>query len=59
VTLSEKSPVITATTTEETLRVKRSEGSSNCSDLINLPGEMVLFLLLAALPLFPTGEAGE
>ena len=58
VTLSEKPAVITATT-EETLRVKRSDGSSSCSDLISLPGEMVLFLLLAALSLFPTGEAGE
>ena len=58
VTLSEKPAVITATT-EETLRVKRSDGSSSCSDLFHLPGEMVLFLLLAALSLFPTGEAGE
>ena len=57
-TLSEKPAVITATT-EETLRVKRSDGSSSCSDLISLPGEMVLFLLLAALSVFPTGEAGE
>ena len=38
--------------------LRLSEGSSSCSDLISLPGEMVLFLLLAVL-LFPTGEAGE
>ncbi|OWK09089.1 hypothetical protein Celaphus_00015387, partial [Cervus elaphus hippelaphus] len=52
-----KSQVI-KTTPEQTLRVKRPDRSSSCSDLISLPGEMVLFLLLAAL-LFPTGEAGK
>ena len=32
VTFSEKPPVITVTTAEEILRVKRSEGSSSCSE---------------------------
>ena len=41
------------------LKVKRPEGSSSCSELGSLPGEMVLFFFLVAFLLSATGEAGE
>lgn len=51
--------MIKITTQEETLRVKRPEGSTSSSDLGSLPGEMFLLLLLVALLPPPPGEAGE
>ncbi|KAF4008532.1 hypothetical protein G4228_020286 [Cervus hanglu yarkandensis] len=49
--------MITATTAEEISGLKDLKEAAVVQNLISLPGETVLFLLLVALLLFPTGEA--
>ncbi|XP_040113036.1 mast cell protease 1A-like [Oryx dammah] len=41
------------------LGLKDQTEAAAIQNLISFPGETVLFLLLVALPLFPTGEAGK